>query len=248
MNINTIMRSKTVSEQIESVLCERIRQGVYPQGQRMPAEDKLAQELGVSRASVRTAMASLVAEGYIYRRHGDGTYPSPRAFEIGFRIGKLWDIMRQIEESGRVPELKTLEQTVRPANEEETKLLEIPPSGSVMAMRRLFLADGKPIALISNIIRTNGKEDSLPPDAAELAPLDFLARFHDNKPSSGTIKFYAIAADAGLAQIFQIESGCPLLTMHCMLFDQNRVPVMAETEIYPGDEGFQMQAELIKYL
>lgn len=245
---NYIKRNKTVSQQIEALLRERINQGVYPQGQRMPAEDKLAQELGVSRASVRTAMAGLVAEGYIHRRHGDGTYPSPRAFEISFRISKLWDIMRQIEESGRVAELKTLEQALRPATENDAKLLAISPGEPVMAMRRLFLANGKPVALISNSIPISGMDDPLPPDAAELAPLDFLARFHDHKPSSGTIDYHAISADAALAQILNTEPGSPLLTMNCILLDQNGTPVMAETEIYPGNEGFRMQAELIKYL
>ena len=64
----------------------------------MPSEDSLAQELGVSRASVRTAMASLVAKGYVERKQGDGTYPVQRVFEIGLRAEKIWDIMRQIRE------------------------------------------------------------------------------------------------------------------------------------------------------
>ncbi len=243
-----IIRTKTVSEQIEELLRERIRQGVYPQGQRMPAEEKLAQELGVSRASVRTALASLAAEGLVCRRHGDGTYPSPRVFEIAFRIGRLWDICRQIEESGRVPELKTLEMGLRPARDDEAKRLAIPPGGQVMAMRRLFLADGKPVALITSAIRAEGISEQLPQDAAEMMPLDFLARFHTQWPASCTIDFHAARADDGLAHILRTETGSPLLIMCCTLLSQDAVPVLAQTEIYPGDEGFRMQAELIKYM
>ena len=243
-----IIRTKTVSEQIEELLRERIRQGVYPQGQRMPAEEKLAQELGVSRASVRTALASLATEGLIYRRHGDGTYPSPRVFEIAFRIGKLWDISRQIEESGRVPELKTLDAGLRPALDDEAKQLAIPPGEQVLAMRRLFLADGKPVALITSVIRAAGMAEPLPHDAAEMMPLDFLARFHTQKPASCTIDFHAARADDGLAHILRTETGSPLLMMCCTLLGQDALPVAAQTEIYPVDEGFRMQAELIKYM
>lgn len=48
-------------------------QGILP-GQKLPAERRLSEQLGVSRASLREAIQKLVSQGVLESRHGDGTY------------------------------------------------------------------------------------------------------------------------------------------------------------------------------
>lgn len=48
-------------------------QGLLP-GQKLPAERRLSEQLGVSRASLREAIQKLVSLGVLESRHGDGTY------------------------------------------------------------------------------------------------------------------------------------------------------------------------------
>ncbi len=47
-------------------------------GQRLPAERQLAEELGVSRTSVREAIQKLISQGVLLARRGDGTYLQSR--------------------------------------------------------------------------------------------------------------------------------------------------------------------------
>lgn len=246
MNKNLITRSQTISQQIETVLRNRILQGIYPEGVRMPSEDTLAREFGVSRTSLRTAMASLVGEGYILRRHGDGTYPCPRTSGIGLKIGKVWDVMRQIEESGRVASLEPLDQILRPATADEAAWLRLDPGEMVLFLRRLFSADGKPVSLISTIIRTAGMvEVPLVDDASSRTPLDFLTQFQQRKMKTSTVQFYAMQADHEYANLLETDLGEPLLKVSGLIVDEDDVPLMAETEIYLGSEGFKMKAELM---
>jgi DNA-binding GntR family transcriptional regulator len=212
----------------------------------MPSEERLAEELRVSRASLRTAMAGLAAEGFVQRRHGDGTYPSPRAFDLGFRTGKVWDIVRQIQESGRKPSIQTLEQGFRLPNPDEKKLLLLDESEQVLAFRRLFTADDKPVALITNAIRSTGLSQDVPEEVASLPPLDFLGRYSNRKPGASKVYFNAILAGEEAAALLQVAQGSPLLKMSGVLSDPAGVPIMVETELYPGEEGFQMQAGLIQ--
>jgi len=51
-----------------------ISRGEYRQGQRIPTEKRLVDQLGVSRNTLREALASLVQEGVLHRRQGSGTY------------------------------------------------------------------------------------------------------------------------------------------------------------------------------
>lgn len=55
-----------------------INSGKYLTGQKIPSENELAKEYGVSRQTVRKAIATLTEEGYLYARHGSGTYVAER--------------------------------------------------------------------------------------------------------------------------------------------------------------------------
>ncbi|HEX3606127.1 MAG TPA: FadR/GntR family transcriptional regulator [Candidatus Dormibacteraeota bacterium] len=59
-------------EQIASRLRERIRLGLLRQGERLPPERQLAEQLGVSRVTLRDALSILQGEGLIERRRGAG--------------------------------------------------------------------------------------------------------------------------------------------------------------------------------
>ncbi|MBP8856389.1 MAG: GntR family transcriptional regulator [Anaerolineaceae bacterium] len=84
-----LKKTESIIEQINQIIRSRIQQGVYNAGSRLPSETTLAGEFGVSRSSVRNAMESLVNEGVIIRRHGDGTYVNKRVFEFTSQLKNL---------------------------------------------------------------------------------------------------------------------------------------------------------------
>ncbi|MGY6410087.1 MAG: FadR/GntR family transcriptional regulator [Alkalilacustris sp.] len=56
---------------------------------RLPTERALAEELGISRRSVRRALEVLVSEGLVWRRQGAGTFAGPRLGTEGRAEGGL---------------------------------------------------------------------------------------------------------------------------------------------------------------
>ncbi len=60
--------------QLHDLLYQRIEQGVYAPGQKMPSENQLCREFSMSRPTVRQAMAELAAAGVISIEKGRGTY------------------------------------------------------------------------------------------------------------------------------------------------------------------------------
>ena len=72
------MRSK---EEAIAGLREMILNGVYPPQSRLPSERKAAQQLEVSRSTLRSAMATLEADGEIWRHVGRGTFVGKRPSE-----------------------------------------------------------------------------------------------------------------------------------------------------------------------
>ncbi|WP_459614292.1 FadR/GntR family transcriptional regulator [Bordetella sp. 2513F-2] len=68
---------------IADQIAQRIQAGDFPPGGRLPAERELAEQLQVSRASVREALIALEIEGYVEVRVGTGVFvcasrPEPR--------------------------------------------------------------------------------------------------------------------------------------------------------------------------
>lgn len=61
-------------EQLVTRLREHIEQAGLDVGDRLPAERALAEQLGVSRASVKQAIIVLQVQGLVEARHGGGTY------------------------------------------------------------------------------------------------------------------------------------------------------------------------------
>jgi len=70
--------------QLREKLKEKIRRGEWKVGEQIPTEMELVKEYQVSRATVRTALDSLVLEGYILKRHGVGTFVVQLRPMLGF--------------------------------------------------------------------------------------------------------------------------------------------------------------------
>ena len=65
---------QNITEQIVNYFKQKIESGEWKVGEKIPSENQLTQMLGVSRASVRSAMNQLIGIGVLESVHGKGTY------------------------------------------------------------------------------------------------------------------------------------------------------------------------------
>ena len=146
-----LIQAKTLANQVEDLLRGRIREGVYAPGSRIPSESELSEELGVSRATVRTVLAKLAVNGLILRKQGDGTYVNARVEKISAHLGNVWDFICLIESNGFSPSIQFISSELRAATEKEAQMLAIEPDEQLLSLRRLFYADDTPAILTHNI-------------------------------------------------------------------------------------------------
>lgn len=148
----SIIQTKSVADQVEEILRQRIQNAVYLPGSRIPSESELSDQLGVSRATVRTVLAKLAVNGLILRKQGDGTYVNARVREVSAHAGNLWDLVRLIENNEYTPSIQPLSIAQRPAAEKEAQSLALEPGEALLSFKRLFLADGRPVILANNVV------------------------------------------------------------------------------------------------
>ena len=67
-----------LADTIAAELEQRILEGSWNAGDRLPAERELSQQLGVSRSSLREAIQKLVSRGLLVSRQGGGTFVTDR--------------------------------------------------------------------------------------------------------------------------------------------------------------------------
>lgn len=67
------LEEEQLYRKVKSEICRQIYAGVYADGDRIPSERKLSEDLGVSRATVRRALKLLEEERIVSRVQGSGT-------------------------------------------------------------------------------------------------------------------------------------------------------------------------------
>jgi GntR family transcriptional regulator len=131
--------------QIQRALVDKIDSGELREGDLLASEWKLARAYHVSRMTAREALHGLKARGYACSLRGRGTFVTkPKLDEPQTQLGGFTEEMTQ---RGMVPASRVLEQTVINADVELAESLEVQVGTPVMRLRRLRLADGKPMAV-----------------------------------------------------------------------------------------------------
>jgi GntR family transcriptional regulator len=129
---------------------------VLAPGERLPSENELAQRYGTSRPTVRRAIARLKAEGLVITEQGRGAFVRPDSHIRLLLTGASYRRHRglglpgfnaQALEQGQAPEQRLREVVTTGAPAEVALRLDVDEGASVVVRRRLFLVNGKPVAL-----------------------------------------------------------------------------------------------------
>lgn len=167
--IKTIKSEKIhhqVYEQFKALLLD----GHWQPGEQIPSEAELCRRTGVSRVSVRTALKSLIAQGFLVSRQGEGTFVVDVSVDmnmdllvpiLGLDKKSIIEVLefRKILEVGLIPLLfENLSDEDLVYLEENVEDLEKTPEEQIEEITELDLAFHKKLCLISGnslIIRVN---------------------------------------------------------------------------------------------
>ena len=144
-----IVRSQgtTVHAQIEDWLAGAIAVGRLAPGDRLPSEQQLAGWFGVSRMTLRHALGELARRGLVTRAvgRGGGTFIAEPKLEQD--LTTLAGFSEQLRRHGMVAGARVLSARQRPAGPAAGAALRTGEDDPVYEVRRIRLADGRPIAL-----------------------------------------------------------------------------------------------------
>lgn len=130
----------------------KILTGIIVEGSRLPSEQELEKEYGVSRTTIRKALNMLSNEGLIFIRQGQGSFVRSVNGDAQ-NLNKITSFSETIRRfnKGRLSS-RILEVRETAADAEQAKLLEIHAGEPLFYLKRILYVDDKPIAHMTNII------------------------------------------------------------------------------------------------
>ena len=204
--------------------------------QPIPSENELCQTHGVSRITVRKALADLVHEGLLYAVQGKGTFVAPHKFRVqwaqetaGFRA----DMTRR----GLTVAVKVLEQTIIPADDRTARELQLAPGAPVVKIVRLRFVDDKPFDIATNYLPAQLFPGLEREDFTTLSLYSLMRTKYGIQLDHGVRLAEAAPCSKEEAKLLRIKPCVPLLVVHSTMYDVDGRPVEHGAAKQRGDRA-----------
>ena len=215
-----------VAEQIEGA----IQEGQLAPGDRIANEIALADQLGLSRPTVRQAIQTLVDKGLLVRKRGVGTQVLNAPIRRTVELTSLHD---DLTRSGLRPTTTVLALELVDADETATHRLNVPPGERVWRLDRLRAIKGDPLALMCNFV---------PATVTDLSQVDLeqtgLYEHFRRQAINLRVAHQVIGArtvDSREAKLLGGSKGDPVLTMERTSYDDQGRAVEYGLHLYRPD-------------
>lgn len=210
--------------QLADVLERRILGGALAPGAQLPPEPRLGEALGLSRTTVRQALARLEQEGLIVRRKGRGTFVAAarrRSWLLQSTDGFFQD---EVERDGRAVSSTVLKRAVEPLPAWACEALELPPGAQGLTIERLRSVDGHVALYVVNHLPEELAESILAMEDGSASLYAQLRATHGLEVAGGRRTLEAVTAGERLGALLGVEASAPLAFVESVSWDRDRRP------------------------
>lgn len=197
---------------------------------RLPAEDRLAEAIGFSRPTVRSALLALQKEGKVFRQHGVGTFINRHALQIRANLAEDQSYLTVIEQLGYEPDLHIAGLSEAPLPDDLAKRAGLPP-GAAVTIDRIFSASQVPAVVARDYVPTRHIGVPATDVSAERSTVAFVRRWTPHELRYSVASLAASPAPDHVATLLRVDPGSPLLVIEHHHFDE-RDEIVAATLAY----------------
>lgn len=190
-------------------LRQRILDGEFTAGTRLPPQQELADHFSVTLMTLRQALGALEDDGLVWAARGKGTFVADRPVDI--RIGNLSSFAEQMESAGVQLTTNVLEVAVVLTADHPQAGAALNIDGRLTRMTRLRSAGGRPISLQRSFLETGIVADGNPSNLVESSLYRTLETASGWTVQEAVESITAITVDQADADHLDIETGQPAL-------------------------------------
>jgi GntR family transcriptional regulator len=227
-------RSPSLTEQIKLHIKQQILNGEF-EGDRIPSEPELANDLGVSRTTVRDALSRLESEGTIVRKQGMGTFINRPGLQIRSRLEEIWSYENVLKAHGYTPSVHVLGTEKKTAGPKIAKDLGIDENDTVLVIEKLFVEDSTPVILTCNTLPASSIVKPYDEAACSLPIYEFLEEHCQQRLSYYLTDIAPVSASPEVAKKLETPEKTALLALKEVGYDINNQPILKAASYFRDD-------------
>lgn len=220
--------------QLRQALLEAITSGRIPEGSKLPTEEELCDQLGISRPVARQAYSTLIAEGYVERMRGKGTFVC-RQDTRGRFLNTQISFANEMRILGKLHyHTELLSQEWVAGDPTLADKLNLGPEERCFHMKRMRYVEGKPFVLLENYIPESIFPGIEKFNLAKNSMYDTFEKEYHVKVVRAKRMIGAQTANHEFSQYFGVKCGSPVLYITNVAIDQKDRPVDFSKEYLDG--------------
>lgn len=197
--------------QLKSVLAQRILDKEWQDGDRLPTEFELCQQYGVSRITVRQALAELERDGLVIRRQGVGTFVTLPHIEQN--LTSFYSFSEEFRKRGMTPRNEVVGFSFGAPDSKVKKALKLHDGQDVYCVKRLRFADETLMAIENTYLPAHLFPNLTQADLDNGALYDVMRNNYNIVPHSAQESFGATAITPEEAELFNLPPNHPALDL-----------------------------------
>lgn len=229
--------------QVQYDLQRRLSSGEFKAGELLPTEEQLCREYGVSRITLRRAVDGLVADLFVVRRQGVGTFVAGSRDALqSVRLRAYLEDILALDRHLRFTLLKT--ETV-PASPKVAERLRIPEGAEVRYENTIILLNDQPFMLGEGYFPASLVSAIYPEDfASHEQPTERILRRAGVRIASGEQNIMAAAIPEEVAAHLDLTPGTPVIAVERLYYDERGAPVAFIGGFY-HPERYHLTADIV---
>lgn len=230
-----LKRSPSLTEKAKTYIKRLIVDNQFEDG-RIPSETDLANELGVSRTTIRDALSRLELEGVIYRKQGAGTFINEAGLQIHTRLEEIWGYEAMLKAHGYTPSVQVIGVETQPVDAKIGPALNLKPDATILTVQKLFLADDNPVIVSLNYLPTNLIEKPYHSDDFRRPVYQFLTDFCQQHLAYYLSEIVPLLAPGWLAEALHLpHPNTALISFDEVGYNQDNQPIVMAQSYFRDD-------------
>ena len=204
--------SRSLHEQLSLLISET------ESGERLPSEPQLAEDFGVSRASLREAMRTFETRGLLQRKQGVGTFVIHPFAVFDSGLENLVSLETMADQIGLKVSMGDLEISRKVVDPDLSNYLNLPEGEEILQVSRVILAEDKPVAFLIDNLPVDVLSEAEIKEHFTGSVLDLLIKHDDIPLTSSRCDISATGASPEIARALEIQPQDPLLVFSSELY------------------------------
>ena len=230
------------AHRIYLLLQEEIARGQPPAGHALPGENRLAEDFGVSRVTIRRALDALEEDGLVERRAGSGTVVRAGAESAVGMTANLATLMPQLVEMGRRTTARLLEFGYTRPGAPVAEALGLQAEAQVQRAVRVRLVEGLPFSHLTTHVPADIAQNYSEADLATTPLLKLMER-GGVQVDTARQQISATLASPQVAGPLEVQVGAALISLTRVVYDAKGRGVEHLQALYRPDR-FRLEMDL----